>query len=131
MVKANKKPTAKGLSPKEIELEINEVEKEISKLAITEGPIQERKIQIKSSKPVEKITKGDKIKIDSQELEVDAHYVLIDHGTTKEMAIELFDAKTDKDYQLRYFEDQAEATLDLYELKEIIYLKKPFKSIEW
>src|SRR3989344_4214020 len=62
-------------------------------------------IQIKSSKPISQIKKGDKIKVDSLDLEVDAHIILIDHGSTKEMAIECFDPKTDKDYQLRYFSD--------------------------
>jgi len=32
---------------------------------------------------------GDKIKVDGIEFEVDAHYVLIDHGKTKEMTIEI------------------------------------------
>ena len=55
---------------------------------------------------------------------------MIDHGTTKEMAIELFD-KNDKDYQLRYFNDQMESTMELYELQEIMFIKKPFNKIEW
>jgi hypothetical protein len=55
----------------------------------------------------------------------------MDHGTCKEMAIEIFDPKADKDYQLRYFNDQMETTLDFYELDEILYNKKPFKKIEW
>ena len=68
--------------------------------------------------------------IDGNNCEVDTHYVLIDHGSTKEMAIELFDSN-EKDYQLRYFSDQVEVTLDLYELQEIMYFKKPMKKIEW
>ena len=86
---------------------------------------------IKSSKPVEKIKKGDKIKVDSLMLEVDAHYVLIDHGSTKEMTIELFDPKTDKDYQLRYFSGQVDTSLEFYKLEEIVYNKMPVKKIEW
>lgn len=89
------------------------------------------KHMIKSSKPISQIKKGDKIKIDSLTLEVDSHYILINHPTTKEMAIELFDPKTDKDYQLRYFSDQAERTLEFYELDEIIYNKVDFLRIEW
>ncbi len=89
------------------------------------------KRNIKASKPISQIKKSDKIKIDGKEYEVDAHYVLINHGTTKEMAIELFEPKADKDYQLRYFNDQVETTLDFYELDEILYNKKPFKKIEW
>jgi len=122
------KEAKKGLSAKDIEKELDIVEKEVSSLS---GSTEKAQVQVKASKPIEKLKKGDKVKIDSLQLEVDAHYVLMDHGTTKEMALELFDSKTDKDYQVRYFSDQAEATLDLYELQEIIYLKKPFKTIEW
>lgn len=88
-------------------------------------------IKIKASKPISKIKKGDKIKVDSLTLEVDAHAILIDHGSTQEMAIELFDPKTDKDYQLRYFSDQVERTLEFYALVEIIYNKIPVQKIEW
>jgi hypothetical protein len=88
-------------------------------------------IAVKASKPIAKIKKGDKVKIDGKEYEVDAHYVLIDHGSTKEMTIEIFDPKADRDYQLRYFDDQPNSTLEFYELQEIIYVKKPFKKIEW
>jgi hypothetical protein len=89
------------------------------------------KRNIHASKPIAKIKKGDKVKVDGHEYEVDCHYVLMDHGTCKEMAIELFDSKTDKDYQLRYFDDQAETTLDFYELDEILYNKRPYKKVEW
>ena len=92
---------------------------------------EESQIKIKSSKPISKIKKGDKIKVDSLNLEVDAHIILIDHGSTKEMAIECFDPKTDKDYQLRYFSDQAERTLEFYELDEIIYNRVKCEKVEW
>jgi len=90
-----------------------------------------RDVKIKSSKEISKLGKGDKVKIDDIEYEVDSHYVLIDHGTTKEMAIEVFD-KNEGDYQIRYFNDQVERTIDFYELQgEIMFVKKPFKKIEW
>ena len=66
-------------------------------------------VQIKASKPIGQIKKGDKVKVDGKSYEVDAHYVLIEHGATKEMCIELFDPKAkdeEGDYQLRYFNDQ-------------------------
>ena len=88
--------------------------------------------QIKASKPISKLGKGDKVHIDGQVYEVDAHYVLIEHSNNKEMAIELFDPKTDVDFQLRYFDDQAEETLEFYELvKGVMYGKKAFEKIEW
>ncbi len=90
---------------------------------------------VKKSKSIEKIKKGDVISVDGKKLEVDSHYVLIDHGATKEMCIELFDPKKpdgEGDFQLRYFNDQAEETLDFYELvKGVMYEKKPFEKVEW
>lgn len=82
-------------------------------------------------KNIEKIKKGDKMKVNGIDLEVDAHYVLIDHGTTKEMAIELFDPKNDGDYQLRYFADRVNESIEFFELKEIVYSTVPLKSVEW
>jgi len=92
---------------------------------------KEEEIAIKSSKPISELKKGDKIKADSLTLEVDAHYILIDHENTKEMVIELFDPKKDKDYQLRYFSDNVENSLQFYELDEIVYNKIEVKKIEW
>ncbi|MBU0466453.1 MAG: hypothetical protein KJ718_03020 [Nanoarchaeota archaeon] len=88
-------------------------------------------VKIISSKPISQIKKGDKIKVDSLNLEVDAHVVMIDHGTTKEMAIELFDPKTDKDYQFRYFSNNVENSLQFYELIEIIYKEIAMEKVEW
>lgn len=89
-------------------------------------------VKIKDSKPIAEIKKGDKIKVDGKNLEVDAHYVMIDHGSTKEMIIELFDSKTDKDYQLRYFDDQVESSMEFYELKEILYERvDDVKEVAW
>lgn len=118
---------------KKLEKSLMKAEEEIEEIEKSGGvDLSEREpIKIKSSKPIAQIKKGDKIKVDSLNLEVDSHYVLIDHGTTKEMTIECFDPKTDKDYQLRYFSDQVETTLDFYELEEIIYNKVPIKKVEW
>jgi len=114
-----------GMSADELEEELDEIEEIVGENGTDRG-----NIQINASKPITKIKKGDKIKVDGKEYEVDSHYVLIDHGTTKEMAIEIFSG--DKDYQIRYFNDQAEATIDFYELQgEIMFVKKPFKRIEW
>lgn len=112
-----------GLSEKEIERELDIIEKEIDDAG-------RGSVKIKASKPISEIKKGDKIKIDGKTYEVDSHYVLIDHGSTKEMAIEIFD-ENDKDYQLRYFNDQINESLELYELQEIIYIKIKMSEIEW
>jgi hypothetical protein len=90
-------------------------------------------ISIKSSKPIEQLKKGDKIKVDGKQFEVDEQYVLIDHKVTKEMAIDIFDAKTDKDFQVRYFTDRLDVSdPELYELQgEIMYVKRELKKLEW
>jgi len=88
-------------------------------------------VKIVASKPIGNVKKGDKVKVDGLILEVDSHYVLIDHGSTREMAIELFDPKTEKDYQLRYFDDRVESSIEFFVLEEIVYNRKHAKKIEW
>lgn len=88
-------------------------------------------ISIKSSKDISKLKKGDKVKIDGIETEIDTHYVLMDHGNTREMAIECFDPKKDKDYQIRYFADRVESSIEVFELVEIMYSKMDVKKVEW
>ena len=91
-------------------------------------------VAVKKSKPIEKVAKGDKVKVDGKEYEVDAHSVLIDHGTTKEMAIDVFDPKAkgdEGDFQVRYFSDQVDDTISFFELKGIMYEQKEIKKIEW
>ncbi len=118
---------------KNLEKSLMKAEEEIEEIEKSQGvDLSEKEpVKIKASKPIAQIKKGDKIKVDSLNLEVDSHYVLIDHSTTKEMTIECFDSKTDKEYQLRYFSDQVETTLEFYELEEIIYNKVPIKKVEW
>ena len=85
----------------------------------------------KQSKKISELKKGDFVTVNGKKLEIDAHYVFEDYKTTKEMLVELFDSKTDKDYQLRYFSDQVEDTLKFYELKEIVYEEAEIDKIEW
>lgn len=95
--------------------------------------IATEKKQIKSSKPIEQIKKGDKIKIDGKEYEVDTQSILIDHKITKEMAIDIFDAKADKDFQIRYFTGRLDVSNpELYELvNDFIYQKRNYNKLEW
>lgn len=89
-------------------------------------------IEVKQSKPISKLKKGDKVKVDGHVLEIDDHYVFIKHKDTTEMIIELFNPKTDKEYQIRYFDDQVETSLEFYYLQgEIQYTKADVKTIEW
>jgi len=126
--KTSKKVEKQDYVSEELEKELEDTEEAIGKISAHEEHSQ---TQIISSKPISQIKKGDKIKVDSLTLEVDAHYVLIDHGSAKEMTIELFDPKTDKEYQLRYFLDQVETSMEFYELNEIIYNKKEIVKVVW
>lgn len=89
---------------------------------------------VKTSKSIGELKKGDTLKIDGKSLEVDAQYVFEDYKTTKEMIIELFDPKAKEgegEYQIRYFDDQVEATIKVYILKTIVYEEIEVKKIEW
>ena len=125
-----KKDKAKNeVVSKKLESELEEAEEEVEEINGGDE-IAGNDVNVKGSKPVGQVKKGDKVKVDGKEYTVDAHYVLIDHGTTKEMAIECYDS-ADKDYQLRYFSDQAEMTMEFYELQEIMFIKKVVSKVEW
>lgn len=115
-----------GMSEEELEEELDAIEAEEGSASRGERT----PFAISASKPISSLKKGDRIQIDGKEYVIDAHTVLIDHGNTREMALELYDS-TDKDYQLRYFSDQVKSTLELYELQEILYVKKPMQKIIW
>ena len=87
-----------------------------------ESPVEEAgDLKINASKSILKVKKGDIISVDNLKLEVDAHFILIEHDSTKEMAIDCFDPKTDKNYQIRYFSDRVENSLEVYRFDEIMY----------
>ena len=91
-------------------------------------------VTIKKSKPIGKVKKGDTIKVDGKAYEVEVHYVLIDHGDTKEMAIEVFDPRAKEgegEGQIRYFSDNVEDTIGFFIMKEIVYESQEIEKIEW
>lgn len=89
-------------------------------------------IIIKQSKPIADLEKGDKVLVDGHSLEVDSHYIFLEHKDTIEMIIELFNPKTDKEYQIRYFNDQIESSIEFYYLQgEFQYIKAEIKEISW
>ncbi len=122
-----------GESEEELDVDLGNAEEEVKKLksVLVGGDIVIDKVEIKGSKPIGQLKKGDRVKVDGVEFQVDAHYVLIDHGKTKEMAVEIFNPKTDKDFQLRYFVDQLETSMEFYELQEIVYVRRSVKKVEW
>jgi hypothetical protein len=86
----------------------------------------------KQSKPIIKLKEGDKIYIQGTEMIIDSHYLFIDHKTTKEMIIEAYNPKNEREYQVRYFDDQIESSLEVYELEgDFQYIKREPKDIAW
>jgi len=86
----------------------------------------------KQSKKLGKIKTGDKIFINDKPMRVDSHYLFKDHGNTKEMIIELFNEANEREYQIRYFDDQIETSLEVYELQgDFQYVRREPKSIGW
>lgn len=122
-----------GKSEEELDIDIGNVEEEVKKLGslLKGNNVDIERVHVKGSKPIEQLKKRDKIKIDGIEFEIDSQYVLIDHGKTKEIAIDIFNPKTDKDYQLRYFSNQVETSLEFYELQEILYVRRKVERVEW
>jgi len=86
----------------------------------------------KQSRALGTLKKGDSFFINGKEMKVDSHYLFQDHGDTKEMIIEVFNPGNDREYQVRYFDDQVESSLEIYELQgDIQYVKREPKSVSW
>lgn len=86
----------------------------------------------KQSKPLAEIKEGDTISIQGKKMNVDKHYLFMDHKTTKEMIIEVYNPENEREYQVRYFDDQVETSIEVYELVgEFQYVRREPKSIEW
>ena len=143
MKKTDKDEEGEEAEGKEVEgneeqdVQIN-VEEDIKKLKAMRDKIllgageEEKRVQIKASKSIAQLRKGDKIKVDGIVLEVDAQEIIEDYGKNKEMSIDVFDAKTDRDFQIRYFSDRVAESIEFYELKgEIMYSKREISRIEW
>ncbi len=86
----------------------------------------------KQSKPLAEIKEDNKIKINGKEMTVDKHFIFLDHGKSKEMIIEFYNPENEREYQLRYFSDQVESSIEIYELQgDFQYVRREPKTIEW
>jgi hypothetical protein len=86
----------------------------------------------KKSKPIGDLKEGDKLFINGKEMKVDRQFVFMEHDKDKEMIIEFFNPESDREYQLRYFDDQIDSSLEVYELmEEFQYTKREPKTIAW
>ncbi|MEM4719499.1 MAG: hypothetical protein QXG18_01380 [Candidatus Pacearchaeota archaeon] len=87
----------------------------------------------KQSKPISQLKKGDFVFVDGHKLIVLDHFLFMQHKRNKEIIIELENLEKTKKYQLRYFDDQVEASLEFYYLmKNFQYIKiEEIKEVFW
>ena len=86
----------------------------------------------KQSKDISNLEEGDKLWINGKEMKVDKQYLFQDHDEMKEMIIEVFNVENEREYQIRYFDDQVESSLEVYELVEDFqYVRREPKTICW
>lgn len=86
----------------------------------------------KKSKDIGKLGEGDKFFINRKEMKVDKQFLFQDHGKMKEMIIEIFNEENEREYQVRYFDDQVESSIEIYELVgEFEYVRREPKSVAW
>ncbi len=86
----------------------------------------------KQSKVIGKLKEGDSFFINGKEMKVDKQYLFQDHKDMKEMIIEIFNPENEREYQIRYFDDQIESSIEIYELlNDFQYVRREPKIIEW
>jgi len=86
----------------------------------------------KQSKDIGKLKEGDKFFINGKEMKVDKQYLFQNHGKMKEMIIEVFNVENEREYQIRYFDDQVETSIEVYELQgDFQYVRREPKTIRW
>lgn len=87
---------------------------------------------LKQSKSITELKENDKLWINGKEMIVDNQFIFLDHGTTKEMIIEFYNPENNREYQLRYFDDQVESSIEVFELlNDFQYFKREPKTVEW
>ena len=86
----------------------------------------------KQSKPVGSLKEGDSFFINEKKMKVDKQFLFQNHENTKEMIIEIFNPENDREYQIRYFDDQIESSIEVYELlSDFQYTKREPKTVSW
>ncbi|MBS3087978.1 hypothetical protein J4226_05270 [Candidatus Pacearchaeota archaeon] len=86
----------------------------------------------KQSKPLGKLVKGDKFFINGSEMIVDSQFLFMAHKDTNEMIIEVYNPANEREYQVRYFDDQIETSIEVFELVgDFEYVRREPKSVAW
>ncbi|MCH7850393.1 MAG: hypothetical protein IH845_02005 [Nanoarchaeota archaeon] len=87
---------------------------------------------VKKSKDIGKLKTGDKVYFNGKEMIVDKQYLFQEHDKMNEWIIEVYNPENEKEYQIRYFDDQVDSSLEVYFLEEDFqYLRKDPKTIAW
>ena len=86
----------------------------------------------KKSKNISKLGDGDSFFINGKAMTVDKQFLFQDHGKMREMIIEIFNPENEREYQVRYFDDQVDSSIEIYELiGDFEYVKREPKSVAW
>jgi len=87
----------------------------------------------KQSKALVELKEGDPFFINGSEMKVDKQFLFQDHGEMKEWIIEMYNvAKPEREYQVRYFDDQIESSIEVYELiGDFEYVRREPKKVSW
>lgn len=86
----------------------------------------------KQGKPITKLEEGNKLWINGKEMTVDKQYLFMNHKDSKEMIIEVYNPENKREYQVRYFDDQVETSIEVYELVgDFQYVRREPKTIRW
>ncbi|MFH0808311.1 MAG: hypothetical protein V1888_01715 [archaeon] len=86
----------------------------------------------KQSKPLGDLKKGDKFFINGGEMIVDNQFLFMAHKDTNEMIIEIYNPKNEREYQVRYFDDQVDSSIEVFELVgDFEYVRREPKSVAW
>ncbi len=86
----------------------------------------------KQSKPLMDVKDGDSFFINGKEMKVDKQYLFQDHKKMKEMIIEIFNPANEREYQVRYFDDQVTSSIEIYELVgDFEYMRREPKKVSW
>lgn len=86
----------------------------------------------KKSKSLKELKNGDKIFVNEKEMIVDTNFVFMKHPNTTEMVIEFYNPENEREYQLRYFDDQEDTSVEIYELQgDFQYVRREPKTLSW
>ena len=86
----------------------------------------------KKSKDLTKLKEGDKFFINGKKMIVDKQFLFLEHKDTNEMIIEVYNPENEREYQVRYFDDQIDTSIEVYELVgDFEYVRREPKTVGW